>query len=60
MVKTVKQDGTTSIRLPINIKQASLVNVFEELVENLNVKNNEVLIELVPDRITQILIIPEI
>jgi alpha-mannosidase len=59
VVKPGQQIGTTSIKLPHNIKQASFVNAFEETVELLKVKKNEVLIDLVPNRITQILIIPE-
>jgi hypothetical protein len=59
VVKPGQQIGTTSIKLSQNIKQASFVNAFEETVELLKVKKNEVLIDLVPNRITQILIIPE-
>jgi hypothetical protein len=60
VVKTGQQNGTTSIKFPDNIKEASLVNTFEETVDKLKVKNNEVQIDLVPNRITQVLVIPEI
>ncbi len=58
VVKIGQQTRTTSIKFPKKIRQASLVNTFEEVVEELQVKKNEVLIDLVPNRITQILIIP--
>ena len=58
VVKTINQKGTSSIRLPQIIKEASVVNTFEESVKQLKVKKNEVLIDLIPNRITQLLIIP--
>jgi len=58
VVKTGQQKSTTTIKLPQMIKQASLVNTLEETLEELHVKENEVLIDLVPNRITQISIIP--
>jgi len=59
VVKARQQSGKTSIRLPKNIKEASLVNAFEEPVKQLQVKKNVVLIDLIPNRITPLLIIPE-
>jgi len=58
LVKTSQQKGITTIKIPYKIKQASLVNTLEEILDDLNVKENEVSIDLVPNRITQILVIP--
>ncbi|MGB5896298.1 MAG: glycoside hydrolase family 38 C-terminal domain-containing protein [Ignavibacteriaceae bacterium] len=58
VVKTGEQTGITSIKLQQKIKQASLVNTLEEFIEEIKISKNEVLIDLVPNRITQILFIP--
>jgi len=59
VVKTVSDSETTEINLPLKIKQAFLVDTLEEAIDTLKVNGNNVLVDLAPNRITQLLLIPD-
>jgi alpha-mannosidase len=59
VIKTSSDSGPTLIRFPRNIREAFLVNTLEEIKDKLKVKENSIFIELVSNRITQILVIPD-
>jgi len=59
VIKTSSDSETTLIRFPRNIREAFLVNTLEEIKDKLIVKENSIFIELVANRITQILVIPD-
>ena len=58
LIKNENKSGITKITLSQDIKLAYLVNTFEEPIEELKANQKEVLVDLVPYRITQILIVP--
>ncbi len=56
LIKVDEDNRKTTVRFPDKIKTAAIVNSLEEFVKELEIKENELKIDLIPNRITQILI----